>query len=99
MAKGASVTPAAGRRVAIVAGLRTPFVKSGTSFKKLLPLDLGRIAVAELVSRASLDPNEIDRVVFGQVVLTPDAPNIAREIVLSAGLPPKIEAYSVTRAC
>src|SRR5947208_2096406 len=41
-----------GRRVAIVAGLRTPFVKSGTAFKDLSALELGKQVVAELVQRA-----------------------------------------------
>ena len=50
-----------GRRVAIVAGLRTPFVKSGTAFKDLSALELGKQAVVqELVQRAELDP-ERDR--------------------------------------
>ena len=39
------------RRVAIVGGLRTPFVKSGTAFKQLSALDLGKYVVAELLQR------------------------------------------------
>ncbi|MBI5511852.1 MAG: acetyl-CoA C-acyltransferase FadI [Deltaproteobacteria bacterium] len=92
-------SPAAGRRAAIVAGLRTPFLKSGTAFKKMLALDLGRAVVCELIARISLDPGEIDRIIYGQVVPTVEAPNIARELLLSSGLPRHIDAYSVTRAC
>jgi acetyl-CoA acyltransferase len=86
-------------RVAIVAGLRTPFVKIDSDFKGLTALDLGRMAVAELVARIDLDPEEIDSLVFGQVVLSVSTPNIAREIVLGLDLPRRIEAFSVTRAC
>ena len=86
-------------RVAIVAGVRTPFVKIDTDFKDMSALDLGRMAVAELIARAELDPEEIDSCVYGQVVLSVSTPNIAREIVLGLGLPRRIEAFSVTRAC
>jgi acetyl-CoA acyltransferase len=88
-----------GRRVAIVQGLRTPFVKAGTSFAHLTALDLGRIVVQELVQRSELEPRELDQVVFGQVIPTVTAPSIAREVVLAAGLPRSIEAHTVARAC
>jgi acetyl-CoA acyltransferase len=87
------------RRVAIVRGLRTPFVKAGSLFSGLTALDLGRMVVQELVQRAELDPNEINQVVFGQVIPTLTAPSIAREVVIAAGLPRKIEAFTVARAC
>ncbi|KFE72452.1 acetyl-CoA C-acyltransferase FadI [Hyalangium minutum] len=87
------------RRVAIVRGLRTPFVKAGSVFGKLTALDLGKLVVQELVQRAELDPNEINQLVFGQVIPTLTAPSIAREVVIAAGLPRKIEAFTVARAC
>ncbi len=94
MAKGS-----AGRRVAIVNGLRTPFVKANTVFGELTALELGRAVVSELVQRSELDPNLIDLVVFGQVIPTLTATSIAREVVLTSGLPRKIEAHTVARAC
>jgi acetyl-CoA acyltransferase len=87
------------RRVAVVYGLRTPFVKSGTGFADLSAVDLGAIVVSELVQRAQIDPALIDQVVFGQVVPAPLATLIAREVVLRSGLPKKIEAHTVSRAC
>jgi acetyl-CoA acyltransferase len=86
-------------RIAIVAGIRTPFCKIDTDFMDLTALDLGRMAVGELIARAELDPAEIDSCVYGQVVLSVSTPNVAREIVLGLGLPRRIEAFSVTRAC
>ncbi len=87
------------RRPAIVAGLRTPFLKMGTAFKHLSPLDLATGVVTELVHRANLDTGEIDRVVYGQVVPTIEIPSIARELILASGLPRTIDAFSVSRAC
>ena len=87
------------RRVAIVAGLRTPFVRTGTAYKGLTALDLGSAVVTELLARSDLDPDVVDLVVYGQVVQSATAPNIAREIVLRSVLPRRVDAFSVTRAC
>src|SRR5690554_6767771 len=89
----------AGRRVAIVAGLRTPFVRAGGAFSRLTALDLGKTVVSELLVRAALDTKEVDLLVYGQVVPSLEAPNIAREIVLGTPLPHDVDAYSVSRAC
>src|SRR5262245_2124090 len=88
-----------GDRIAIVAGLRTPFAKQGTAYGHLSALDLGRIVVQELLARAELDPKEVGLCVYGQVVPSLAAPNIAREIVLGTAMPKEIEAFSVSRAC
>jgi acetyl-CoA acyltransferase len=88
-----------GRRVAIVAGLRTPFIKAGTSFKDLSALELGKQVVAELVQRAEIPTRLIDQIVFGTVIPSVQLPNIAREVGLAAGLPKNVDAYSVVRAC
>ncbi len=88
-----------GRRVAIVAGLRTPFTKSGTTFRALTAQELGKLVVAELVQRSNLEPKDIDTLVFGTVVPSVLAPNIAREVSLLPMLPKGIPAVTVGRAC
>lgn len=87
------------RRVAVVGGLRTPFVKSSGAFQRLTALDLGKAVVAELIARSDLPRKELDLVVFGQVIPSVMAPNIAREVVLGLGLPPRVDSWSVSRAC
>ena len=88
-----------GRRVAIVAGVRTPFAKAGTALKNFSAIELGKLCVAELVQRANLDGGNVDAVVYGTVVPSVIAPNIAREISLMPMLPRGCEAYTVSRAC
>src|SRR5215213_2279801 len=88
-----------GRRVAIVAGVRTPFVKAGTLFKSLSAIELGKLCVAELVQRTNLDGKEVQSLVFGTVVPSVVSPNIAREVSLLPMLPKGVEAFSVSRAC
>ena len=87
------------RRVAIVAGLRTPFVKSGGPFKAVSAVELSRQLLCELMARTPVSPSSIDRLIFGQVVGNPTIPNIAREVGLASGLPHSLDAYSVARAC
>lgn len=87
------------RRVAIVAGVRTPFVKAGTLFKSLSAIELGRQCVAELLQRTALDAREVQAVVYGTVVPNVQAPNIAREVSLIPHLPKGVDAWSVSRAC
>jgi acetyl-CoA acyltransferase len=89
----------AGRRVAIIGGVRTPFAKAGTSLKGCSAIDLGKIAVSELVQRTDLDPAVIDLLVFGTVIPSVLAPNIAREVALMPLLPKTVQAWSVSRAC
>jgi acetyl-CoA acyltransferase len=88
-----------GRRVAIVAGVRTPFAKAGTAFKSLSAIDLGKLCVAELLQRTNLDGKEVQGLVFGTVIPSVLAPNIAREVSLMPVLPKGVQAYTVGRAC
>lgn len=88
-----------GRRVAVVAGCRTPFCKSGTALKDARAVDLARFAARELIERTNLDGQDVDEVIFGQVVPSALVPNVAREVSLLPQLPKEIPAFSVNRAC
>ena len=88
-----------GRRVAIVAGVRTPFARAGTVLKHMSAIELGRVCVAELVQRTNLEGRLIEAIVYGTVVPSVTAPNIAREVALLPMLPKGCEAYTVGRAC
>ena len=88
-----------GRRVAIVAGLRTPFARSGTTLKSLSAIELGKRCVAELLQRTEIDPALVEAIVYGTVVQSVLAPNIAREISLLPQLPKGVQSFTVGRAC
>ena len=81
-----------GRRVAIVAGGRTPFMRAGKTFKDLGPLKLACHAVRSLLERHRVDRSGIEAIAYGVVVPEPRRPNLAREIVFETGLPKSIEA-------
>jgi acetyl-CoA acyltransferase len=87
------------RRAAIVAGLRTPFARSGTVLRDATAVQLARRVTQELLQRTALDGREVDEVAFGQVIPSVLAPNVAREVSLLPQLPRTVPAFSVNRAC
>lgn len=89
---------AKGERVAIVAGLRTPFARKDTGFKDAYANSLGTMVTNELLSRTAIDRKEIEQLVFGQVIQQPDIPNPSREIALALNMP-HLQAYSLSSSC
>ncbi len=88
-----------GRRVAIVAGVRTPFARSGTALRSLSAIELGKRCVTELLQRYDVDGTLVDAVIYGTVVPSVLAPNIAREVSLLPMLPKGVRSFTVSRAC
>ncbi|NNF25998.1 MAG: acetyl-CoA C-acyltransferase FadI [Gemmatimonadetes bacterium] len=85
-------------KTAVVAGCRTPFTRAGSSLSGMTAIELGQVAVRELMARADIPGEEVDHLVYGTVVHDPRAPNIAREVGL-ATLPKSVPAVTVSRAC
>ncbi len=87
------------RKVAIVAGIRTPFAKAGTKLKDCSAVHLGVRAATEALAQIDLAPEKVDEVVFGNAGTPANAANISRVIALRAGFPQSISAYTVHRNC
>lgn len=87
------------RRVAIVAGFRTPFAKVNTVLREARGVDLARHVARELLYRTELQGHLVDEVIWGQVVPSPLVPNVAREVSLLPQFPPSVPAYTLNRAC
>src|SRR3954470_23012454 len=85
--------------VAILDGVRTPFVKAYGPLAHVPAQELGRAAVAALLERTGLRADQVDQVIFGNVAMPPDAANVARVIALLAGIPQDRIAHTVQRNC
>jgi len=85
-------------KAAIVAGCRTPFLRSGTDFADLSAIELGKVAVRDALGRSGLRGAQVDQLIYGTVVHDTKAPNIAREVGLAV-LPKTVPAVAVSRAC
>jgi len=83
----------------ILAGVRTPFAKSGTAFARTPVYELGRVAVAELLARQELDPARLDEVILGNCAQPAEAANVARVTALRAGVPERVPGFTVHRNC
>ncbi len=83
----------------IIAAVRTPFARAGTSLASLDAVDLGKAAVSALLARSGIDPQRVDETIFGCVGQPANAQNIARVIALRAGLPESKPAMTVHRNC
>ncbi len=86
-------------RIAIVEGIRTPFVKAWTLFENIPAQVLGTICVRELLESTHLNSNFVDEVIFGAVAQPIEASNVARVISLCAGIPKEKRAYTLSRNC
>ncbi len=87
------------RQAVIVAGVRTPFARAGSVFKDTNAVAMARFATRELLYQSGIDGREVDEIIFGQVVPSVVAPNVAREVSLLPQFPRTIPAYSLNRAC
>jgi acetyl-CoA C-acetyltransferase/acetyl-CoA acyltransferase len=88
-----------GPAVWILGGVRTPFAKAGTVFRRTPVYDLGRVAVSELLARHELDPAQIDEVILGNCAGPAEAANVARVTALRAGIPERVPGVTVHRNC
>ncbi|MCG3175257.1 MAG: 3-ketoacyl-CoA thiolase FadI [Candidatus Omnitrophica bacterium] len=86
-------------KIAVVEGVRTPFIKAWTVFDHLSAQRLGAMCVTELVQRTGIDTERVDEVILGCVGQPIDAANVARVVSLMAGLPKSKRAYTVNRNC
>lgn len=87
------------KKVVFIDGVRTPFLKSGTDYMDLMSYQLGQFAIKGLLDKTGIDPNEIDRVILGNVISNVKTENVAREAAVTAGVPIKAPANTVKQAC
>lgn len=84
----------------IIDAVRTPVGKRGGSLAETHPADLGASVLRSLMDRSSIDPPQIDDVIFGCVdAIGGQAGNIARTAWLAAGFPEEVPGVTVDRQC
>src|SRR5437588_5028536 len=84
----------------ILSAVRTPIGRYGGCLKDVRPDDLGALAIAEAVRRATIDAGSIEDVIFGCANQAgEDNRNVARMALLLAGLPVHVAGQTVNRLC
>lgn len=86
--------------IVFVAAKRTPFGAFGGGLKNLSATDLGVIASEAALEQAGAAPDDVDAVVFGNVIQSSrDAIYLARHIGLKSGVPQHVPGLTVNRLC
>src|SRR5947209_19747795 len=85
--------------VFLLSAARTPIGKFLGELSDLPAPRLGSVALAEALKRANVKPDQVDEVIFGNVVQAGVGQNPARQAALFAGLPDTIAAYTVNKVC
>lgn len=87
------------RKVVIASAVRTPVGSFGGVFKTVGAVDLGVVAAKEAIKRAGIKPEDIDEAVIGCVLQAGLGQNVARQVVLGAGCPETVPAFTINKVC
>jgi acetyl-CoA C-acetyltransferase len=86
--------------VVISSAARTAVGRYGGSLKDQPPTDLGALAARTALERSGLEPDQVDQVVFGNVIHSaPEDMYLARVVAIKAGIPQEVPAFTVNRLC
>ena len=87
------------KKIVIVDGVRTPFLKSGGAYMDLMSYQLGQYAIKGLLDKTGIDPAAVDYVIYGNVISNIKTENVAREAAIMAGIPNTTPCHTVKQAC
>lgn len=88
------------KEIVVIDGARTAFTEFGGSFRDVSAIDLAVHTTKEAMRRSSIQPEEVDQVVIGNVIQSStDAIYMARHVGLKSGIPEHIPGLTVNRLC
>ena len=85
--------------VFITGAARTPLGSFGGSLAQISPVELGRTAVSEAIKRAGVSENDIDEVILGCVLQAGLGQNVARQVLIAAGISQDRCAQTLNMVC
>ncbi|WP_215508984.1 acetyl-CoA C-acetyltransferase [Peptoniphilus sp. EMRHCC_23] len=87
------------KNVVIVSAARTPVGSFGGAFKGVSAVDLGVAAAKEAIKRAGIKAEDIEEAIIGNVLQAGLGQNVARQVILHAGLPESTPAMTINKVC
>lgn len=85
--------------VVIVGALRTAVGSFGGVFKNTSAVDLGVHTVKAVLKQANVKEQEVDELIFGNVLQAGLGQNVARQVAIGAGLPIEMPSFTVNKVC
>ena len=87
------------KEIVIASACRTAIGSFGGTLKSVSAVDLGVTVVKEAVKRAGIKPEQVDEVIFGDVLQAGLGQNVARQVSIKAGLPIETTAMTINIVC
>lgn len=87
------------KEVVIASAVRTAVGTYGGSFKNVSAVDLGVVAVKEAIKRAGIKEDQVDELIFGNVLQAGLGQNVARQVSVHAGIPIEVPSFTVNKVC
>ncbi|MFL0195552.1 acetyl-CoA C-acetyltransferase [Clostridium sp. WILCCON 0269] len=85
--------------VVIVSAVRTAIGNFGGALKDVPAVDLGAIVIKEAVKRANIKPEQVDEVIFGNVIQAGLGQSPGRQAAVKAGIPVEVPAFTLNKVC
>jgi acetyl-CoA C-acetyltransferase len=86
-------------RTVILGTARTPFGKMGGALASKDATDLGGEALSAALERSSVDPEEVQQVVYGQVLQAGQGQIPSRQAQIKAGIPKEVPSETINKVC
>ncbi|WP_100401465.1 acetyl-CoA C-acetyltransferase [Bacillus sp. FJAT-42315] len=86
-------------KTVIIDGARTPFGKFGGGLSSLTASQLGGIAIKEALNRAGVQPDQVDEVIFGNVLQAGQGQIPSRQAAREAGIPWEVKTETINKVC
>ncbi|MBI4530882.1 MAG: acetyl-CoA C-acetyltransferase, partial [Candidatus Latescibacteria bacterium] len=83
----------------VVSACRTPIGTFGGKLKDTPAAQLAAVTIQEALLRVNVSPDEVDEVIFGNVLQAGTGQNIARQAAVHAGIPLHTPAFTVNKVC
>jgi len=86
-------------RTVILGAARTPFGKMGGALASVDATELGATAISAALERAQVEPEQVEHVVFGQVLQAGQGQVPSRQAQIKAGIPKEVSSETVNKVC
>jgi len=85
--------------ILLAGGVRTPIGAFGGALSEVSAPALGALVIKSALARAAVPPDQVDEVIFGNVVSAGLGQNVARQCAIGAGLPNSVGGTTVNKVC
>ncbi|MDR0519954.1 MAG: acetyl-CoA C-acetyltransferase [Clostridiales Family XIII bacterium] len=87
------------REAVIVSATRTAVGSYGGTLKDVSAAKLGGIVIKEALARAGVAPQDVDEVLFGNVLQGGLGQNVARQAAMAGGIPQEVPSMTLNKVC